>query len=115
MFIDDSQPVGSTYQMGFRYYFQGDTLIAGKQFHVLHADSVVSINTVAPKYLFCTPFAADTNKKVSAGFIRDDSIARKVYINYQTYSGNHDTLLYDFSLAAGDTLNFKNVTLLFCI
>lgn len=87
---------------GFRYYFQGDTLMGGQQYHVLHAYSVVSTNTIVP--FFCPPFAVDTNQKSIAGFIREDTIARKVYINYKKNNVNHDTLLYDFSITKGDTL-----------
>src|ERR1035437_1784879 len=55
MYTDMSQPAGCTYWEGFRYYFQGDTLIAGQQYHILHAYSVVSIGPFSPP-LFCPPF-----------------------------------------------------------
>lgn len=84
-----------------RTYIHGDTLIGGQRYHVLHAYSVVSTGTMWPGF-FCPPFAVDTSKNSIAGFIREDTLARKVYI--YSFGNNRDTLLYDFSLTQGDTL-----------
>ena len=108
VFYSNSQNPPCYVDNGYRYYFQGDTLISGHHYQVLHAYYFVSVDTILPPSYYCDPFAADTNQKYIAGFIREDSIAKKVYINYQ----NHDTLWYDFNLAAGDTLKtlgIKNV------
>src|SRR5690348_1309483 len=85
---DMTQVQPCTYHNGFRYYFQGDTLIAGHQYKILRAYSVVSTNTSAPPNLFCPPFAVDTSKKSITGFIREDSIGKKVFINYLDNTGN---------------------------
>ena len=50
----------------------------------------------------CPPFVADTIS-IETSWLREDTIARKVYI-YDYDSSPTDQLLYDFTLEVGDTL-----------
>ncbi len=51
----------------------------------------------------CPPFVADTIP-IETSWLREDTIARKVYIYYPLWEPNPDQLLYDFTLNVGDTL-----------
>ena len=51
----------------------------------------------------CPPFVADTNSSYNY-WLREDTVAQKVYIYDPLYSENPDQLLYDFTLNVGDTL-----------
>ena len=84
------------YLYGFDYYTDGDTIVAGKNYIKVHysegSEDDFSINHTfwySDDYLFC--------------LIREDTVARKVYASFYPNLGS-DTLLYDFSLHVGDTL-----------
>lgn len=84
---------------GDQYFFQSDTTILGLQYEIIRSYPIV--NTIAGPY--CPPFAVDNNIPSIKAFMREDTIAKKVYVYDQ--SNNADALLYDFNLIAGDTLS----------
>jgi type IX secretion system substrate protein len=84
---------------GSRYFFQGDTVLNGIQYNLVQAYPIVNINP-GP---FCSPFAVNGSQFYFANAImREDTIAQKVYV-YEIGSFS-ESLLYDFTLVAGDTL-----------
>ena len=84
-----------------RIFFTGnDTIIDGISYSILRQFPFESVN---PSYL-CPPFFIDNVSYPSFYSIREDTIARKVYI-YASGFTPHDQLLYDFSLHVGDTLH----------
>ena len=87
------------YSGGHRYFFQGDTIIAGIQYKVILSNPIVQINIIP----FCPPFLVDSSITNNSGiFLREDTSSRKVFVYDQGF--NSDTLFYDFNLNAGDTL-----------
>lgn len=87
------------YTFGYRYYFKGDTVIAGKIYDVIYGYPIRSINP-GP---YCPPYAIDTNVTYQRGiFMREDTLVRKVFVYNNAI--NSDDLLYDFTLQPGDTL-----------
>jgi hypothetical protein len=85
------------YSGGNRYFFEGDSVIQGQQYKMVRSYKIINLND-GP---FCPPFAVDANMVGISAFMREDTIAEKIYVHYQ----GSDDLLYDFSLSAGDTLN----------
>lgn len=86
---------------GLRYFYAGDdTIIENSKYARFKASPLRSIyGSIGP---FCPPYYADTLSGLSGIFLREDSVAQKVFIyNYFSYQ---DDLLYDFSLEVGDTL-----------
>lgn len=83
---------------GDRYYFRGDSAIAGKTYAQVWAWHVLQSNP-GP---FCPPFYVDTNVTYRVGLMREDTVARQAF--WYDEGVQRDSLLYDFSLAAGDTL-----------
>ncbi len=72
-------------------YFAGDTSIEGNTYKVVH--EVVSQDAGG----CCGP-----PEDLGPGFLRDDTVARKVY--WRIPGMDADTLLFDFTLELGDTL-----------
>ncbi|MBW6481901.1 MAG: T9SS type A sorting domain-containing protein [Vicingaceae bacterium] len=85
---------------GQQCFLQGDTVISGNQYQIIKSHPIISLVNPGP---YCPPFAVDTSYSVITGFIREDSIAKKVFV--YDISNNVDDLLYDFNLVVGDTLN----------
>lgn len=92
---------------GAHYFFSGDTVIQGKQYEIIVGNPIVTANGNPVPY--CPPFLINSNNSFVAGFIREDTLARKVFVFDQ--ANNLDALLYDFTLAPGDTLNSVYATL----
>lgn len=87
---DTSLPCG--YSELYYYYLNGDTVFQGKTYKKLYKKILeLSCNVVTYPLDFI-------------GGIRQDTITRKIYCSLN-YLGNQDTLLYDFALSLGDTLN----------
>jgi hypothetical protein len=88
------------YTNGSRYYFKGDTVIAGKLYDAIYEYSIWHVNP-GP---YCPPYAIDTSVTYQLWgiFMREDTMARKVYVYNNGI--NSDDLLYDFNLQPGDTL-----------
>jgi hypothetical protein len=87
------------YTSGARHYFTNqDTVINGLTYRVCMSQQIIQVNP-GP---FCPPFEVSSNEYIAV-FMREDTIAKTVYIN-SSQTGGMDELLYDFSLSAGDTL-----------
>src|SRR5688572_12781634 len=81
----------------FRYKLQGDTVI----------NSITYRNCIAYEFFTftlpkCPPFYVDTIYAITDHFIREDTIAERVY-RYNVTNGQ-DELLFDFSLQQGDSI-----------
>jgi hypothetical protein len=92
---------------GAHYFFQGDTVIQGKQYQIIFRNQIVTANGNPIPY--CAPFLINSNNSFLAGFIREDTLAKKVFVFDQM--NNLDALLYDFTLSPGDTLNSDYATM----
>jgi len=82
-------------------FIDGDSLIEGHYYRF--SNGYPFIGTPGPGGTLCPPYYVDTIPYKSA-FLREDTIAKKVFI-YNEICSPHDQLLYDFSLLPGDTLN----------
>jgi len=82
---------------GGRYFFEGDTVLDGLHYSIVREFQILSFGTGG----FCPPYAVDGSISVITHFMREDTIAKKVFI-YDEWFG--DVLLYDFSLDVNDTL-----------
>ncbi len=80
-----------------QYYFEKDTTINGLQYHKMKMRK-------ANRFGFsgCGPFATAAFTTSTFGYLRNDSINKKVWLRFP--SSNTDSLLYDFDLEIGDTL-----------
>ena len=87
--------------IGRMEFIDGDTLIDGHYYRF--SNGYPFIGTPGPDGTLCPPYYVDTIPYKSA-FLREDTIAKKVFI-YDEFSNSHDQLLYDFSLLPGDTLD----------
>jgi len=88
------------YTSGVRHYFRDqDTIINGLTYQVCMVQQIIQVNP-GP---FCPPFEVSSNEYIAV-FMREDTIAKRVYIN-SNETGGADELLYDFSLIPGDTLH----------
>ncbi len=85
------------YVGGYRHFISGDTTIQGNDYKIIHGIIIIS-SEPAP---FCPPFYVSNDTVFRIGYIREDTIAKKVFV-YDTFEG--DMLLYDFSLSVDDTL-----------
>ncbi len=84
------------YSGGLHYYI-GDTVsVSGVTYHELNTYALV------PATPYRYDFYIDTTSKGSFGLIREDIAARKVY--HMDVNGGPESILFDFSLAVGDTL-----------
>jgi hypothetical protein len=76
-----------------KYYYDGDTVIEGINYKRV-------VNEVLP---MTSGNCCGVPQGLGAGFLRQDITGKKVY--WQNQWTNGDTLLYDFTLNVGDTLN----------
>lgn len=92
------------YESAGHYFLNGDTLLDGVVYKKLDYYSIRS----SPPVPFCGGFYLDTSQ-VYPGytFCREDTLARKVY-GWSSNENPHEQLLYDFSLQAGDTLQYQS-------
>ncbi len=93
---------------GQQVRFLGDTVIQGVTYQKMTGCSMISL-CQCPFY--CGPYIADTAGNcysTSSGpiFLREDTIAKKVFILDYNLSTS-EQILYDFSLVAGDTLKMQ--------
>lgn len=82
---------------GGRYFFEGDTILEGLHYSIVRAFPILSFGTGG----FCKPYEVDGDSSYVAAFMREDTIAKKVF-TYDEYWG--DNLIYDYSLGENDTL-----------
>jgi len=88
------------YTSGERVFFTNqDTIINGFTYKISKQQRILQVNP-GP---FCPPFVVDTAAYTFA-FLREDTIAGKVYTYLWDYYGSSDKIIYDFSLMPGDTL-----------
>lgn len=87
------------FEYGEQNYFQGDTLVSGYTYQKIYFNPIISLIGNP----FCPPYAVSGTSQACCGLMREDTIARKVFM--YNYNNNSDELLYDFNLVAGDTLN----------
>jgi hypothetical protein len=85
-----------------RYLFiQKDSIINGHNYQLCKSYYLHGIP--GPGTMTCPPFVVDTNYSIDY-WLREDTIARKVYIYDYFGVPTTDQLLYDFTLEVGDTL-----------
>jgi hypothetical protein len=85
-----------------RYLFiQKDSIINGHNYQLCKSFHLHGIP--GPGTMMCPPFVVDTNFSTDY-WLREDTIARKVYIYDYFGVPTTDQLLYDFTLEVGDTL-----------
>ncbi len=89
------------YVGGGRFFLRGDTTIQGNDYKIINCIKIISPEP-GP---FCPPFLVTQDTVFRQGYIREDTIAKKVFV-YDPFDG--DALLYDFSLSVGDTLFTNN-------
>jgi hypothetical protein len=89
------------YVAGCRFFLRGDTTIQGNDYKIINCIKIISPQP-GP---FCPPFFVTQDTVFRQGYIREDTIAKKVFV-YDHYDG--DALLYDFSLSVGDTLKYSS-------
>lgn len=82
-------------------FILGDSLIEGHYYRLENGYGMVG--EPGPGGRICPPFWVDTVPYRGAR-LREDTLARRVFIWSEYYSNDHDQLLYDFSLQVGDTL-----------
>ena len=87
------------FEYGEQNYFQGDTLVSGYIYQKIYFNPIISLIGNP----FCPPYAVSGTSQACCGLMREDTIARKVFM--YNYNSNSEELLYDFNLVAGDTLN----------
>jgi len=89
------------YSSADRIFFTGsDTTIDGHQYQISRQYDFQSIN---PGPL-CPPFEILNQSYSTQKFLREDTVARKVYIYCTDCTPPRDDLFYDFSIHVGDTL-----------
>ena len=87
---------------GDNCYFDGDSTILGFTYKTISYNPIFQLFPGGPGG-FCPPYAVYNNiTNLDAFLIREDTIAKKVFIYNKTTSS--DDLFYDFNLVAGDTL-----------
>ncbi|MCX6250829.1 MAG: T9SS type A sorting domain-containing protein [Bacteroidetes bacterium] len=86
-----------------RYYFTGsDTIIDGLVFQ--QSREYPFIGDPVGTTIICPPLTGiDTASRMVYYHLREDTVAKKVYINYPFFMPSTQ-ILYDFSLSVGDTL-----------
>ncbi len=86
---------------GYRAFFSGVTTTSGGyQYHEMRGYRYVPVQAPGP---FCPPFTLDLSGSDPLALLREDTLTRRVY--FRPAAGGPDVLLYDFALAAGDTLH----------
>ncbi|MDR0969301.1 MAG: T9SS type A sorting domain-containing protein [Lentimicrobiaceae bacterium] len=98
-----SAPCSSVSQTdGYRYFFEGDTIIQGIVYQILRAHLVVSLS---PDGYYCPPFAVDESRSYIKAFMREDVEKQQVF----HYIDEREEILYDFSLQEGDFLDCYDI------
>jgi len=87
----------------FHYYFGGDTIINGNSYKKLMRGNVLIIRVGGGPLCYIWPWATFSGYM---GAIKDDSISNKAY--FVQPNQINDTLLFDYNLIIGDTLNGFN-------
>jgi hypothetical protein len=96
-------PVTWCYTGAKRIYFTDqDTLINGLTYRISKLQNII---TLRPNGEFCPPLAVEQATNNTYEFLREDTIAKKVFIYTPGINGGKDELFYDFSMNPGDTLN----------
>lgn len=83
----------------YSYSIEKDTLIHGMIYQKIIKQGVYYLNTIYTGS--CTDTVTSTFQE-NAGYIRNDSVNKKVFFNDASMA--NDTLLYDFNISLGDTL-----------
>jgi hypothetical protein len=87
------------------FFTDKDTVLEGMTYKVSYA---YPMHSSPPDPWNCPPYAADTIAVEYQRYIREDTVARKVYIYYPDFlSWTFDQVLYDFSLQPGDSLKSR--------
>src|ERR1035438_1738336 len=102
-YVMSDEPIfGGCYSTADRIYFTGnDTVINGFTYQISREYPFSGYNPVPN--VMCPPLVVNNESYPTGSFIREDTVARKVYI-YVSGGTPPDQLLYDFSLQIGDTL-----------
>ncbi|WP_052595021.1 T9SS type A sorting domain-containing protein [Aureispira sp. CCB-QB1] len=90
------------YDGGYRYFFDGDTLIGNHLYNKLFYHPLIVVYNPSPS------FYLDTSITIFKTYIREDTNARKTYILEPWETS--EVLMFDFSLNIGDTLNSTYTT-----
>lgn len=88
-------------------FLPGDSLRDGMAYRLMN--EYPFLGTPSPGGTICAPFTVSLTPARNA-LLREDTLSRKVFI-HDVLSEQHDQLLYDFSLQAGDTLEAPYTTL----
>ncbi len=87
------------YDYGGRYWFRGDTMIAGQTYQVLCR---AGIRPVPGAPAFCPPYTVDTTECTLYALMRESVPEKQVFqFNFETGT---EFLLFDFSVQAGDSV-----------
>ncbi|MCX6252026.1 MAG: T9SS type A sorting domain-containing protein [Bacteroidetes bacterium] len=91
---------GGCYQWVKRYYFTNQEIVfAGHTYTISRYYPFLGSPNI--NNLLCSPFVVDTISSLTTTYLREDTVARIVWI----YLGNQqEAIIYDFSLHVGDTL-----------
>ncbi|WP_375719718.1 T9SS type A sorting domain-containing protein [Saccharicrinis sp. FJH54] len=88
---------------GERQFIEGDTTINGQAYQIIKARFLASVD----QPVFYPPFYV-TDMEIIKGFIREDTVEKKVYtLNSYFDEDNIEYLTYDFSLEPGDSLDIS--------
>lgn len=88
-----------TYSSGNRFWFNGDTVVAGQTYHLLWIAPILG-SPNAPD--FCPPYQVDTSDRILFALMREDTTTRQVFQYNSDLQA--EFLLYDFSLGPGDSV-----------
>jgi hypothetical protein len=89
------------YTSGVRWFHEGDTMVAGKQFFKMIGHPIKS-RQGAP---YCPPYYVDLEETLYGPLVREDQNNGKVWM----WLEEEEVLLFDYSLMQGDTF-FDNYT-----
>jgi hypothetical protein len=93
-------PNGCANTMDRIFFTEADTVLQGVTYMISYA---YPMHSDPPDFWNCPPYVIDTVAVDHQYYIREDTLARKVYIYYPMLLSS-DILLYDFTLQPGDTL-----------
>ncbi len=83
------------------FFTSDDTIIGGISYTKSRQFTFIQVIQPGP---YCPPFVVDTISHSTSVYIREDTIAKKVYFYTEGFDPP-DQLLYDFTIIVGDTLN----------
>jgi hypothetical protein len=87
-------------QGGAQYHFEGDTLLNGRTYAKLYGRSLISPWGNSP---YCPPFAVAPEHFLSDTFIREDTVAQRIY-RYQPEAPELETLVFDLNTQEGGSV-----------